>query len=171
MNILLPMLIWVALLLFFLAGLAGSIIPSVPGPPLIFAGSLIYAMATRFERVGWFTLLILGIIAALAQIVDYLAAVYGVRKLGGSKWGMWGSVLGGLIGLLIGNIPGMIVGLFAGAFLMELWKGNKDLLSCTRVGWGSLLGFLGGTLIKVIFSLIMIGIFLADVFRPMNLLE
>lgn len=171
MNVFLQMLIWATVLLFFLAGLAGSIIPGVPGPPLIFAGTLIYALATRFEKVGWFTLLILGIIAALAQIVDYLAAVYGVKKLGGSKWGMWGSILGGLIGLFIANIPGMIVGLFAGAFFMELWKGNKDLFSSTKVGWGSLMGFLGGTLMKVIFSLIMIGIFLVDVFQPMNLLE
>jgi len=148
--------------IFFLAGLAGSIIPGMPGPPLVFAGALIYGLLTGFADVGWVILLVLGVLAALSQLLDYLASACGARKFGGSKWGVWGSVIGGLVGFFIFNIPGMIVGLFAGAFLMEWWKGKKEALLALKVGGGSLLGFLGGTLMKVIFSLLMIGIFLVD---------
>ena len=165
MTIFVSILIWILTGLFFLAGLLGSVVPSVPGPPLIFLGALIYALCRGFTHVGWLTLLFLALIAALAQILDYLASAYGAKKFGGSKWGIWGSILGGLLGFVLFNIAGMIIGLFGGAVLLEWWKGDKELPAALKVGGGSLLGFLGGTLMKVVFSLLMIGIFFYDLFR------
>lgn len=165
MHIVLHILLWLLVSIIFLTGVAGSIIPSLPGPPLVLVGALVYGLFTGFADVGWLTLLVLAILAALAQILDYLASAYGAKKFGGSKWGIWGSVLGGLLGMLVFSIPGLIIGLFSGAFLLEWWKGKKEALASLKVGGGSLLGFLGGTMMKVIFSLIMIGIFLTAVFR------
>jgi uncharacterized protein len=163
MSLLWEILLWVMVSIFFLAGLAGSIIPGMPGPPVVFAGALVYGLLTGFAEMGWVMLLVLGILAAISQLLDYLASAYEAKKFGGSGWGIWGSLIGGLIGFFIFNIPGMIVGLFAGAVLMELWKGKKDTRAALKVGGGSLLGFLGGTLMKIIFSLLMIGLFLCDV--------
>ena len=163
MNVTIEILLWVMVSIFFLAGLAGSIIPGMPGPPVVFAGALIYGLLTGFTEMGWVMLLVLGLLAAVSQLLDYLASAYGAKKFGGSGWGIWGSLIGGLIGFFVFNIPGMIVGLFAGAVLMELWKGKKDTRAALKVGGGSLLGFMGGMLMKVVFSLLMIGLFLFDV--------
>ncbi|MFH1039431.1 MAG: DUF456 domain-containing protein [PVC group bacterium] len=161
MNLVWQILIWFIVAVFFLAGLAGSIIPGIPGPPLVFAGALFYGLVTDFREAGWIVLSVLGLLAALSQILDYLASAYGAKKFGGSSWGIWGSILGGLIGFIVFTIPGMIAGLFAGAVLMELWKGKKETGAALKVGGGSLLGFLGGTLMKAIVSLLMIGLFAA----------
>ncbi len=155
--------LWILVTVFFLAGLFGSIFPAVPGPPLVFIGALLYAILTGFAEVGWPVLLVLGVIAAFSQLFDYLASAYGVKKLGGSNWAVWGSIIGGVLGFLIFNLPGMVLGLFGGAFLMEWWKGDKNFLASLKIGGGSLLGLLGGALMKLIFALIMIGIFLFDV--------
>ncbi len=163
MSVTIEILLWVMVSIFFLAGLAGSIIPGMPGPPVVFAGALIYGLLTGFTEMGWVMLLVLGLLAAVSQLLDYLASAYGAKKFGGSGWGIWGSLIGGLIGFFVFNIPGMIVGLFAGAVLMELWKGKKDTRAALKVGGGSLLGFMGGMLMKVVFSLLMIGLFLFDV--------
>jgi len=159
MRIAISIMTWVLTGGFFLAGLAGSIIPGMPGPPLVFAGVLIYGLLTGFAALGWPALLTLAGLAALSQVLDYLASAYGAKKFGGSRWGIWGSIIGGVLGLLLFSLPGLIIGLFAGAFLLELWPGRKGGLASLKVGGGSLLGFLGGTLLKLVFSLAMIGIF------------
>lgn len=163
MSVTIEILLWVMVSTFFLAGLAGSIIPGMPGPPIVFVGALTYGLLTGFAEIGWVILLVLGLLAAVSQFLDYLASAYGAKKFGGCSWGIWGSLIGGLIGFFLFTIPGMIVGLFAGAVIMELWKGKKDTRSALKVGGGSLLGFLGGTLMKVVFSLLMIGLFLVDI--------
>ncbi|MEA1928521.1 MAG: DUF456 domain-containing protein [Candidatus Auribacterota bacterium] len=165
MNVTIEILLWVMVSIIFLSGLAGSIFPGMPGPPIVFAGALIYGILTGFAEIGWVMLLALGLLAAISQLLDYLASAYGAKKFGGSSWGIWGSLIGGLIGFFIFTIPGMIIGLFSGAVIMELWKGKKETRAALKVGGGSLLGFLGGTLMKVIFSLLMIGLFLVDVWR------
>lgn len=164
MSVSISILIWVLTGAFLLAGLAGSVIPGLPGPPLVLAGVLVYGLATGFAGLGWPVLLALGFLAALSQVLDYLASVYGTKRFGGSKWGIWGSILGGLLGLLFFSLPGMIVGIFAGAVLPELLLGRKSPGAAFKVGGGSLLGFLGGTLLKLVFALVMIGIFLSAIF-------
>jgi uncharacterized protein len=159
MSITLSILTWVLTVGFFLAGLAGSVVPGMPGPPLVFLGALFYGLLTGFADFGWTVVLVLGGLAALSQVLDYLASAYGAKRFGGSKWGMGGSILGGLLGLVFFSLPGMIVGLFAGAVLLELWPGHQGGLASLKVGGGSLLGFLGGTLLKLVFALAMIGIF------------
>ncbi|MCX6349506.1 MAG: DUF456 domain-containing protein [Candidatus Aureabacteria bacterium] len=165
MSLLPHILLWTGAGFLMLLGLIGSIVPALPGPPFIFAGALLYAAFTGFARVGWITLAVLLAITAFSQVFDYLASAWGAKKFGGGRWGMAGSILGGIAGFILFDLPGMIAGVFIGAFALELLFGNKEALAALRVGGGSLLGFLGGALMKVIFSLIMIGIFLFDALR------
>ena len=149
------------MVLFFAAGLAGSLIPNLPGPPLVFAGVLIYALLTGFAETGWLVLLMVFALAALSQILDYAATAYGVKKFGGSAGAMWGSIVGGFVGALIFSVPGLLIGIFMGAVIMDFLR-NRNTRKALKVGSGSLLGLLGGTLMKIIVSLAMIGIFLFD---------
>jgi uncharacterized protein len=143
-------------------GLLGSVLPGLPGAPLIFAGALLYAWHTGFAAVTWTVLLWLLILTILSQVLEFLASVLGVKKLGGSRWGMMGACLGGIIGLLAGGLVGVLVGPFLGAFLLELIK-TEDLRKSAKSGVGSLAGFLAGVVGKLILAVIMIGIFLLKI--------
>jgi uncharacterized protein YqgC (DUF456 family) len=164
MSIAISILIWILTGAFFLAGLAGSVIPGLPGPPLVLAGALLYGLLTGFVDFGWTVMLILGLLAAVSQALDYLASAWGAKRFGGTAWGVGGSILGGLLGLLFFSLPGMIVGIFSGAVVPELLLTRKGTAAALKVGGGSLIGFLGGTLLKLVFALVMIGIFFYSVF-------
>jgi uncharacterized protein YqgC (DUF456 family) len=145
-----------AVLMFL--GLLGSILPVLPGTPLILLGALVYAWYTGFTVISWITLLALLALTLLSYFLDIFASALGVKKLGGSRWGMAGALLGAIIGLVFGGLLGLILGPFVGAFLLELAK-KKDPAASLRSGVGTLLGFLAGTIGKLILAAIMIGIF------------
>ena len=150
--------LWIVVIALFLIGLAGTILPTLPGNILIFAGALVYGIFTGFEEVTLWVLVALAGITIGAQVLDYVAAAYGAKRFGASKYGIWGAIIGGILGLIILNIVGLIVGVFLGAIVPEMLLG-QGLKEALRIGWGSLLGFLGGTLMKFILGLLMIGIF------------
>lgn len=146
-----------------LVGLVGIVIPVLPGTGLIFSGILLYALYFGIDTVGVVTLVVLGIAAILSIAFDYLASVYGAKKYGASKWGSLGAVLGGLFGFIILNFPGLIFGIFVGAVAGELLVAKKDMEVSLRAGTGALLGFLGGTVLKLILGLAMIITFLVKI--------
>ncbi|MCK5553770.1 MAG: DUF456 domain-containing protein [Deltaproteobacteria bacterium] len=150
--------LWIVVIGLFLIGLAGTILPTLPGTILIFAGVLVYGIFTGFEEVTLWVLAALAGISIGAQVLDYVAGAYGAKRFGASKYGIWGAIIGGILGLIILNIVGLIVGVFLGAIVPEILLG-QGLKESLRIGWGSLLGFLGGTLMKFILGLLMIGIF------------
>jgi uncharacterized protein YqgC (DUF456 family) len=143
-------------------GLIGSVLPFIPGSPLILLGAFIYAWYTDFLVVTWGTLVILLLLTVLSQILDYLASILGAKKFGASRWGMSGAFLGGIIGLFSGGILGILIGPFIGALLLELLHG-QDLPASLKIGLGTLVGFLGGAIGKIIIALTMIGIFLVKI--------
>jgi hypothetical protein len=145
-----------------LIGLIGSVLPFIPGSPLILLGAFIYAWYTDFLVVTWGTLVILLLLTVLSQILDYLASILGAKKFGASRWGMSGAFLGGIIGLFSGGILGILIGPFIGALLLELLHG-QDLPASLKIGLGTLVGFLGGAIGKIIIALTMIGIFLVKI--------
>ena len=100
--------------LLLLGGLVGSVLPLIPGTPLILAGAVIYAVATDFDPVGPWHLLILVGIAAVAYSLDYLAGAAGVKKLGGSRWAMLGAILGAIVGVFFG-VLGLMLGPIVGS--------------------------------------------------------
>ncbi len=147
-------------LMFF--GLLGSILPGLPGAPLIWLGAFLYAWYTGFAAVTWPVLIWLLILTLLTYLLEFLVSMLGVKKLGGSRWGMAGAFFGGMIGLLTGGLWGMLTGPFLGAFVLELLK-TEDLRKAIRSGMGSLVGFLAGVVGKLIIAVMMIGIFLLSI--------
>jgi len=155
-------LLWIVAGALVAIGLAGIVLPAVPGTILIFAGFVLAAWADGFTHVGTGTLLVLGVLAAASYAIDFLAAALGARRLGASRRAMAGAALGTLFGLVFG-LPGLIVGPFAGAALGEL-SATRNLARAGRTGVAAWIGFAIGIVVKVGVAFLMIGIFLAAFF-------
>jgi len=141
-------------IMLLLLGLAGAVLPVLPGPPLSYAGLLLFHFTDRFQYSN--TLLIVyGILMVVITIADYVVPVYGTKKMGGTKYGMWGSTIGLIIGIFFFPPLGIIIGPFAGAFIGEVIKGATTQVALSSA-IGSFLGFLFGTLLKLIFGVLMI---------------
>jgi hypothetical protein len=145
--------IWIVMgVILMLAGIAGSILPVLPGPPLCYLALLLQQFrATKPFSVTF--MIIWGVIIAVVILLDYLVPIYGTKKFGGSKYGIWGCTLGFLAAFWLGPW-GIIFGPFIGALIGE-YIANKDSKQATRAAIGSFAGFLFGTLIKVVTSLVM----------------
>ncbi|MBN1653174.1 MAG: DUF456 domain-containing protein [Deltaproteobacteria bacterium] len=141
-------------------GVLGAFIPILPSTPLIFVGALIYAFVTDFQAVTWKVLVALFVLAAASQGLDYLATVYGAKRMDASKWGMAGALAGTIIGLFFGGIAGVIAAPFIGAALFELLFARKALKASLKSGFGAFLGVIGGVLGKFLIALVMCGIFI-----------
>jgi uncharacterized protein YqgC (DUF456 family) len=150
-------LLWVSGVALVLVGLAGIILPGLPGHVLILAGLVLAAWADGFTRVSGWTLGVIALIAAASYLVDFAGAAVGARKLGASSRAMVGAGLGTVAGLFFG-LPGIILGPFAGAVNGELTV-KPDLRQAGKAGVAAWIGFAIGTAIKVGMAFVMIGIF------------
>src|SRR4028118_549217 len=109
-------LLWVLAVLLVLVGIAGTILPALPGAPLVGIGLVLAAWADRFEKVGWFPLVVIGVLTILTLVVDFLATMMGAKRVGASGLALFGAALGTVSGLFFG-LPGVILGPFVGAVL------------------------------------------------------
>jgi uncharacterized protein YqgC (DUF456 family) len=155
-------LLWVVAVLLVGVGLAGVVLPALPGTLLIFAGLLIAAWADGFTRVGPWTLGLIGLIGAASYGVDFVAAALGAKRLGASRRAVAGAALGTLLGLPLG-LPGLIFGPLLGAIVGEL-SANSDWRRAGRVGIAAWIGFAIGTAVKIAMAFSMVAIFLAALF-------
>lgn len=130
-----------------LVGIVGCIIPGLPGVPIAYAGLWI-AQATNRIDFGWKMLLIWGIVTIVVSVLDYVVPAWGTKKFGGTKYGVWGSTIGVIVGLFFGAI-GVIAGPLIGAILGEL-IGGKEVRDALKAGWGSFVGLLCGTILKLV---------------------
>ncbi|TDN99907.1 DUF456 domain-containing protein [Sunxiuqinia elliptica] len=137
-------------ILFIISGILGGVLPVLPGPPLSYVGLILLHLTERYQFSTKF-LVIWGIITVVVYLLDYFIPVWGTKKFGGSKRGVWGSIIGLLVGMFLFPPFGIIVGPFAGAVLGEL-SGGKQSKEALRSGFGSFVGFLVGTLLKLIAS-------------------
>jgi hypothetical protein len=151
--------LWSLAVLLVLSGLAGMILPVLPGPPLLFAGLLCAAWAEDFVYVGWRTLTLLGVMAVLAVIADFVAGAFGAKHYGSSNRAMIGAAIGAVVGLFFG-VPGLLLGPFIGAMAGEL-TARSDLRTASRAGIGAVIGLAVGTAAKMALAFAMIGLFLA----------
>jgi len=140
-----------------LVGIAGVILPALPGLPLVFAGMLLAAWAGDFQQIGWVTLVILGLLTLLSVGVDFFATLVGAKRVGASKKALLGAVLGTFAGLFFGPV-GLFAGPFVGALLGELWHG-REIGQAAKVGLGTWLGILLGTVLKLGLAFAMLGLF------------
>lgn len=151
-------LLWYVLAaLLIVLGFVGTLLPALPGVPLVFLGMLLAAWADHFARVGAFTLGVLGVLTVLALIVDFVAGILGAKRVGASRHAVIGAALGTLVGVFFGLV-GLLLGPFVGALIGELGAGGS-LRKATDVGIGAWLGFLIGTLFKLGIGFAMLGIF------------
>lgn len=144
--------------LLILLGLAGTILPAIPGLPLMFAGMLLAAWAGQFLVIGPWTLGLLLVLTLVSVAVDVLATTLGAKRVGASGLAMAGAAIGTLVGGLVFSLPGLIVGPFIGAVAGEMVHG-KPWQHASRVGAGTWVGLLVGTALKLALAFAMLGIF------------
>lgn len=150
-------LLWIAAIALVLVGIAGTILPALPGTPLVFAGLLLAAWIDGFEKVGWFPLVVLGILTILSLGVDFLATSLGAKRVGASKLAVVGAAVGTIVGIFF-SLPGLVLGPFLGAVAGEyLARKNRD--QAVKVGLGTWVGLLLGTAGKLALIFLMVGIF------------
>ena len=149
--------LWALALLLVLAGLAGAVLPAIPGAPLVFAGLLLAAWIDGFQRVGWFPLTVAGVLAALTFAVDLAATALGAKRVGASPLALVGAAVGTVAGLFFGLV-GVVVGPFAGAAIGE-YAARRDLRQAGKVGLGTWLGIVLGSAVKIGLLLAMVGVF------------
>ena len=149
--------LWALGAVLVVVGFAGILLPALPGTILIFLGLLLAAWADHFTRVGPWTLVIIGLVAAASYAVDFVAAALGAKTLGASRRAMAGAALGTVAGLFFG-IPGVVIGPFVGAVLGELTV-DQDVARAGRAGVAAWIGFAIGMAVKVGLAFVMVGIF------------
>ena len=148
---------WILAFVLVVAGLAGLVLPGLPGPPLMLAGLVLAAWAEDFAFVGWGTIIVLTLLALLAYGVDFLASALGAKRFGASKRAIVGAALGVLVGLFFGLL-GILIGPFVGAVLGEL-SARRDVRAAGRAGVGAWLGMVLGAAAKFAIAFSMLGIF------------
>jgi uncharacterized protein len=152
-------LLWLGVVALMVLGLAGTVLPALPGAVLVFAGAVLGAWIDDFSRVGTGTLVVLGVLTLLAWVLDYLAGLMGAKRAGASKQALIGAALGTVAGLFMG-----LVGVFfmplVGAAIGE-YLARRDEKNALKVGVATWLGIMAGMLAKVAIVFMMIGIFIA----------
>lgn len=152
-------LLWVLAVGLMLVGLAGTLLPMLPGVPLVFAGMLLAAWIDGFARVGVATLVVLGLLTLLSFVVEYVAAAMGARRAGASRQAIAGAAIGTFAGLFFG-LPGLLLGPFIGAATGEL-VARGGASRAVGVGMGAWIGFAVGSIAKLAIAFTMLGVFIA----------
>ncbi len=145
-----------------LVGLAGAVLPALPGLPFVFGGLWALAFATHYTRVGMFTLGVLVVLLIVGMAMDFIAGSLGAKKFGASKEAIAGSLVGAFVGMFFG-LPGLVLGPFIGAVAGEL-KARRPMGQAAVSGVGAWIGLLLGVLAKLVIALVMIGVFAFDYF-------
>ncbi len=143
--------------LLIVGGLAGAVLPALPGLPMIFGGIWLIAALDGYRHIGMWWLVIIGVLGTAGVIVDFVAGALGAKRVGASPLALWGASAGTVAGMFFG-IAGLLLGPFIGALAGELASGTSVLRSA-HVGVGTWLGLLFGTLIKLVLSFVMVGLF------------
>ncbi len=153
---------WIVAALLVVAGIAGSVLPLLPGVPLVFAGLLLAAWMDGFERVGAVPLVVLGLLVLLSFAIDFLASVLGAKRVGATPLAVAGAALGAVIGMFLG-LPGLLLGPFIGAVIGELVSHGR-MEQAARAGVATWIGLVFGTLAKLALIFAMLGVFAAAYF-------
>ena len=140
-------------IVMMIIGLLGCVLPVLPGPPLSFVGLLLLHFS-KYAEFSFNFLVLFGSITVIVTVLDYVVPLWGTKKSGGSKAGIWGATIGLLIGIFVFPPLGIIIGPFVGAIIGETLTGKKSS-EAFRAGLGSLMGFLMGVGLKLVTSIVM----------------
>jgi hypothetical protein len=152
-------LLWILCVALIVAGLAGTVLPVLPGTLLVWGGIVLGAWIDDFQRVGTTTLVVITVLAALAWVLDYVAGLLGARRAGASRQALLGAAIGTVVGLFMG-VVGVLFMPLVGAALGE-YLAQKDQTRAVRVGVATWLGIMLGLLAKVVLAFVMVGLFIA----------
>lgn len=148
--------------IFVLTGFIGSVLPVLPGAPLSYIGLIILHL-TDVTQFSTTFIVVWAVIVIAVQLLDAIIPVWGTKKFGGSKRGIWGSTIGLFAGLFMGPF-GIVIGPFLGALLGEL-SANKKSDEALKAAFGAFIGFVAGTVSKLIVSGFMIYYFVDAMIR------
>ena len=148
---------WIIALLLIVGGMVGIVVPLLPGTTLIFAGLWLIAWCDGFLHVGAGTLWLLAVLAVLAWVVDQVAALLGVQRVGASTLAVIGALIGSVLGLF-GGLPGLLLGPILGAMACE-WLAVRDPTQAARVGVAAGLSFIVAMALKLGLAFAMLGVF------------
>lgn len=157
MEMLWPILGWIAGLGLVIAGVVGAVLPILPGPPLVLCGLWLIALVDGYQRVGGATLIVLGLIVVLTVMIDFIGSALGAKRAGASPQAITGALAGSVVGVFLG-IPGLLFGPFVGAVVGELIA-HRKLDRAASVGAATWLGIILGSLAKLALTVTMIAIF------------
>lgn len=141
-----------------LIGLAGTILPALPGLPVVFAGMLLAAWVDDFTRISVWTIVLLAVLTAVSVLTDIASTALGAKRVGAGKAAMFGAALGTLVGGIFFSLPGLILGPFVGAVAAEMARG-REFRDASRIGMGAWVGLALGTALKAALAFAMLGIF------------
>lgn len=158
--VLMEWLYWTIIVLSILLAFAGLIYPIIPGVVFLLGSFILYGLFFSFEPFNPLFWVIQTLFVLLIFIADYLANLFGVKKFGGSKAGVWGSTIGLLVGPFVIPVAGILLGPFIGAILGELIVHRTDVKTAVKIGIGSVAGFIGSVVVKLVIQLIMVVYFL-----------
>ncbi len=150
---------WIAAVLLIVVGIAGTVLPALPGTILVLAGIVLGAWLDDFSRVKPWVVSIIAVLAVLAWVTDYIATVMGAKRAGASTLAIVGAALGTIVGIFMGLI-GVLFMPFVGAVIGE-YIAQKNARQAAKVGLATWLGLLIGTVVKLVLVFVMVGIFAA----------
>ena len=156
MDVLITYGIYAVAFLLILVGVAGTIIPALPGITMIFAGAWLIAYMEDYLYFGWGTLIALGVLTVISIIIDWVSQTMGEQKAGATKLGLTGALLGTIIGIPFGLI-GIFLFPVIGAFVGEM-IGHRDMRKAGKVSWATWIGMIAGIAAKLAIAFMMIGI-------------
>ncbi len=155
--------VWALTATLMIAGLLGMVVPVLPGPFLILLGAILHKVLLSGTGVSWWSVVLIGLLCVAAYVVDFISGAMGTKWFGGSKWGIWGVLIGGVVGLFFMPV-GLIAGPLIGGFALEILFAKKKLGPATKATVGTAVGAALGLIAKLVIGLLMAGIFLADEF-------
>lgn len=150
-------LLWLLSAALIVVGLAGTLLPALPGTAFVLAGIVLGAWIDDFTRVGWGALAAVTVMAIAAWVLDYLAALLGAQRAGASRQAVTGAAIGTVAGIFMGLVGVLFLPL-VGAAIGE-WMARRDHEAALRVGLATWLGLMAGLVAKVVLAFMMIGVF------------
>jgi uncharacterized protein YqgC (DUF456 family) len=160
-----PAVAWMVTSVLLLVGMVGCVLPWLPGHALIFLAAVAHRLMLGAEASGleWWSFVVLGALALVSQVLEFIGGAAGAKGFGGSRWGALGAVVGAGVGLFMMPI-GLLLGPLIGAFAFEIAFARKELQTALMSGFGSVAGALVAMVIKMLIGGLMLVWFLADVF-------